>query len=77
MILAGDIGGTKTVLSIFTNDENTLKPLAERTCASSEFAGLEQVIQAFLDDHDHPIESAAFGVAGPVMEGRAKITNLP
>lgn len=77
MILAGDIGGTKTVLSIYENDAATLRSVTEQSYASSEYASLEQIIQQFLADHEYPIERAAFGVAGPVMEGRANITNLP
>jgi len=73
--LAGDIGGTKTLLRIFEAGGGIL---AERRFDSAAFASLEQVVAAFLSDFPSlSLAAACFGVAGPVEGGRANITNLP
>ncbi len=77
MILAGDIGGTKTLLALFTREAGPREPLVELSFSSSEFASLDMIVQRFLAAHPAPITAACFGVAGPVMAGRAAITNLP
>jgi glucokinase len=77
MILAGDIGGTKTNLALFAHDSGPHQPLAEATFVSRNYTSLEAVIEEFLAAHPTNIEGAAFGVAGPVVGGRASITNLP
>lgn len=77
MILAGDIGGTKTVLSIFTRDANgSLACLKEETYSSRLFPEFDDILSAFLPD-DAEIMSACFGVAGPVVNQRCHTTNLP
>ena len=77
MILAGDIGGTKTVLGIYSHEAGVRAPLAQAIFPSAEFAGLEAIVIKFLSKLDFNVENAVFGVAGPVTEGKAKITNLP
>ena len=77
MLLAGDIGGTKTVLALLSQVAGARAPLAEMTFPSGGYASLETVVQAFLAAHPQPIEYASFGVAGPVVAGRAEVTNLP
>lgn len=77
MLLAGDIGGTKTVLAVYDHDHGLGAPLATATFPSGSYPSLEAVVQAFLKTHDYPIEHASFGVAGPVLAGRAEVTNLP
>jgi glucokinase len=77
MLLAGDIGGTKTHLAIFAQQNGPRAPLVEATYPSARYASLEAVAQEFLAQTDHPVRRACFGVAGPVVEGRAKVTNLP
>ncbi|MGR9045510.1 MAG: glucokinase [Gammaproteobacteria bacterium] len=77
MILAGDIGGTKTVLSILDrNDEGTLACLQEQTYASGQFKEFDDILTAFLPA-GVKIASACFGVAGPVVDQRCQTTNLP
>ena len=71
MILAGDIGGTKTTLAL-CDDKGGIQ--REATEASSDFASLEDVITKFAPGE---VSAACFGVAGPVVDGTAKITNLP
>ena len=76
MILAGDIGGTKTVLALYTKEDGVKKPLREEKYSSSDYDSLEAVIAEFLGAGDEKPEAASFGVAGPVVSGRAKVTNL-
>jgi glucokinase len=76
MLLAGDIGGTKTTLGIFTEDAGPRTPLAEATFPSHQYASLEAIIEEFLTRTKHPVDRASFGVAGPVINGVAKITNV-
>lgn len=79
MLLAGDIGGTKTVLALFSTaeSEDTLHPRHLQTYPSGRFASLEAIIAKFLQDKQVEVDAAAFGVAGPVVNGRSQITNLP
>jgi glucokinase len=77
MLLAGDIGGTKTNLAVFTRESGWRVPIAEATFPSADYASLEELVRGFLAQHDFPIDYASFGVAGPVVGGRATITNLP
>ncbi len=71
MILAGDIGGTKTVLATFGEGPD---PVRTQEFKSGDFASLEAVIDAFAPER---VAAACFGVAGPVIGDSAKITNLP
>jgi glucokinase len=77
MILAGDIGGTKTHLGIFSTEEGFRHPLVEAEFASALYPNLESIVKEFLNQVNHPVRMAVFGVAGPVVGGRARITNLP
>lgn len=76
-LLAGDIGGTKTTLAIFSSDAGLQSPLVEHTFRSADFPNLEEIVHAFLKDIDVKVRHACFGVAGPVVQGEATITNLP
>lgn len=77
MLLAGDVGGTKTNLAVFSPDAGPRVPLAEATFSSGAYVSLEALVSEFLSHNDLEISQASFGVAGPVVTGRAKITNLP
>lgn len=74
MILAGDIGGTKTNLALF--EGNPREPISLETYQSDEYDGLESMLRAFLAEHPATVDRAAFGVAGPVREGRVEKINL-
>jgi glucokinase len=74
MILAGDIGGTKTNLALFDGDPRT--PVCLETYSSDEHEGLEAMLRTFLAAHPATVERAAFGVAGPVHDGRVEKVNL-
>ncbi|MEI2421413.1 glucokinase, partial [Arthrospira platensis SPKY2] len=77
MLLAGDIGGTKTSLAIYAQEAGLHAPLAEATLPSRRYTSLEQLVGDFLRHTNLPFDQAVFGVAGPVVGGRAEVTNLP
>ncbi len=77
LLLAGDIGGTKTHLAIFSIQAGPHRPLAEATFPSRVYASLEEIVRAFLNGKELKPTSACFGVAGPIMGDRAQVTNLP
>jgi glucokinase len=78
MILAGDIGGTKTVLALFpTEGDGVANAVHETRFPSADHASLEAIIERFLADTGATPLAASFGLAGPVNGRRANITNLP
>lgn len=78
MILAGDIGGTKTVLALYS-EKVDLKPgaLVEKRFRSSDYDSLETIVEEFLEQTEATPSIACFGVAGPVIHQKSQITNLP
>src|SRR5215470_1415269 len=78
MILAGDVGGTKTALALFDDRADRRAPVREAVLASHEYARLDDGVRRFLADGPAVvIDVACFGVAGPVVGGRTDATNLP
>lgn len=77
VILVGDIGGTNTRLALVDVGKGPFKFLAEQTFSSREEPSLESALRKFLANQVPPIKGAAFGVAGPVRQGRCEATNLP
>lgn len=78
MILAGDIGGTKTVLTLYEDRDRTPRQIYEATFISCQYAALETILVDFLAEQEPPLlQAACFGVAGPVSDGRCITTNLP
>ncbi len=77
MILVGDIGGTKSRLAIFRAGTSLPAPLREAVFPSSRYGNLAELVRTFLSLGDQRVDAAVFGVAGPVVGGRAKLTNLP
>jgi glucokinase len=76
MILAGDLGGTKSNLGIFEVRQGRLEMLLSRRYPSHDYATAEEVIGAFAREAPGKISAACFGVAGPVVENTVKATNL-
>ena len=76
-VLAGDIGGTKTALAIVNIGPASLAVERLETYASAAYPGLEEIVGTFLSTEPSRPRVAGFGVAGPVREGSARITNLP
>jgi glucokinase len=78
LILAGDIGGTKTHLGLFRTAGPELATIRDRVYHTSAFQSLEQACVAFLTagDSDVRIGAACFGVPGPVIDGVSHATNV-
>jgi len=78
MLLAGDIGGTKTDLAIFSVQGGPHSPLSQTQVHSADYPSLQALVKEFLKKSEMPpVERACFDVAGPVINGRVKVTNLP
>jgi glucokinase len=77
MILAGDIGGTSTRLALFEPAGAGVRAVAQERYSSRSFLGLSEIVRGFTAAHPAPIESACFGIAGPVRDGRVETPNLP
>jgi glucokinase len=76
-LLAGDVGGTKTILAQYRIDEGRLTQHRHRIYPNSNFANLEAVLLSFLEDVPSPVDFGVFAVAGPIRHDRAILTNLP
>ena len=81
MILAGDIGGTKARIGLFDRRGGKVELVVSDQYTSKDFKTLESILDAFLSAHttssQSPIEAACFGLPGPVINGRVRVTNLP
>jgi len=78
VILAGDIGGTKTELALFDRQGGRLHLVREARFPSQSFPSLLAIVHQFFAGRPaDALEAACFGVAGPVIDGRAITTNLP
>jgi len=77
MLIAGDIGGTKTDLAIFSSETGPHAPLAEARFHSADYPSLQAIVKEFLAKEKKPVDRACFAVAGPVISGRVRTTNLP
>jgi glucokinase len=76
-ILAGDIGGTHARLALYDCEKGKLRQIQHVEYASREYLDLREVVQTFLDSYPEQIDSACFGVAGPVVKGHVVTPNLP
>ena len=75
--LCGDIGGTKTALTVYSVEDGIYQPIEIETYPSHAYASLEDILKSYLARMKLTIEMACFGVAGPVLKERARVTNLP
>ncbi|MGE5217028.1 MAG: glucokinase [Chloroflexota bacterium] len=76
LVLAGDIGGTKTNLAVFSVRGEKLQSESLQTFSSKRYSGLTPILKEFCGDQP-AVEAACFGIAGPIVDGRVKTTNLP
>jgi len=76
-LLAADIGGTKTDLGVYALGPGPRAPLATGRLPSTDYDGIVPLARAFLDAHGLAVDYACFDVAGPVVDGRARLNNLP
>src|SRR5258707_6124317 len=77
MLIAGDIGGTKTDLAIYSSESGPHAPLAETEVHSADYPSLQAMVTEFLGQVKMSVDVASFDVAGPVIDGHVKTTNLP
>jgi glucokinase len=78
MIIAGDIGGTKTNVALFEpSGKETGKPVVQQSFPSGDYNSLEAILTEFVAAHrPQKITRACFGVAGPVVGGRVETTTI-
>ncbi len=89
LVLAGDIGGTKTLLSLAdtagiadTKGENLPTKLFEASYRSHDYEHLTVIVQKFLATAQDRLgylpqpQTACFGIAGPVVNNTSELTNL-
>lgn len=77
MLIAGDIGGTKTDLAIYSRESGPHKILAQTEVHSADYRSLQAMVREFLSQAKMSVDVASFDVAGPVINGHVKTTNLP
>jgi len=77
LVLAGDIGGTKTNLGLFFEVKERPVSTVIETFSSRNSPDLEHIIRQFLKMHPVTVTHACFGIAGPVINGTSETTNLP
>ena len=80
LLLAGDLGGTKTLLALYRCEGDRLECITKERYSSAEWSGLGPMLRNFLKEHhpgDGQVDGACIAVAGPVQHGEAHITNLP
>jgi glucokinase len=80
MLLAGDIGGTKTLLGLFERDEPRPQPRHVDQFITLDHDGLESILSTFLEKHGvrvSELEASSFGVAGAITDQVARLTNVP
>lgn len=76
-VIAGDIGGTTTRLALLNHDRGPRIFLAKQEFQSADHPDLASLITRFAGEHLAQVQAACISVAGPVLNGRAKLTNLP
>jgi glucokinase len=80
LLLAGDIGGTKTLLGIFAPAVARPRPVVTHSFTTLDHRDLPSMVAAFLEQaaiDRTSIDAACFGVAGPVFDEAAELTNVP
>ena len=77
LVLAGDIGGTKTELALFSVHGDKLRIESQRRFLSKRYSGLIPVLRDYLSSTGPKIEASCFGVAGAVVDGQVTTPNLP
>ena len=76
-VLAGDIGGTKTAIATIEIGAGRCRILRAERYPSADYDTLEAILEKFLSSEKRLPAAAGFGVAGPVGDGKSRITNLP
>jgi glucokinase len=75
-IIAGDVGGTKTLLQLVEINGADSSIVVESRFESGRYATFDLLLRDFAGAFTQPVDSACFAVAGPVLDERAEVTNL-
>jgi glucokinase len=77
MILAGDIGGTKTNVALFNEDAEQLgAPINQKSFPSKQYDSLDAILKEYITANPAELKHACFGIAGPVVSGHVQTPNL-
>jgi glucokinase len=76
-VLAGDAGGTKTILAVVEGEQASFRIVAEQRFPSRDFPGLAPMISRFLETAGQSVDSACIGVPGAVVDGTCRTPNIP
>src|SRR6187401_2474548 len=80
VLLAADVGGTKTLLGLFSRAPERPKPIEVGEFTTLDYDSLVPMIREFLKASSveaRAIDAATFGVAGAVTDQVARLTNVP
>lgn len=77
MLLAGDIGGTKTILALYKQKQTGWVCYKKEIFASADFDSFAKLLDCFISAEVDQLQSICIGVAGPVVDGDCVTTNLP
>src|SRR6266850_4424092 len=78
MLLAGDLGGTKTLLGLFERGARRPRQVISRAYPTQDFDSFTAILDAFGRDAGRApaVDAVAIGVAGPIVDRRARLTNI-
>jgi glucokinase len=77
LVLAADVGGTKTNMALFRITNNKMEVVREHTFKSAIHSSMEEIIAKFKAQGNEVFHSVSLAIAGPVYKGKAHGTNLP
>ncbi|MEZ5318834.1 MAG: glucokinase [Vicinamibacterales bacterium] len=78
MLLAADVGGTKTLMGLYRPDGERPSPRVVREYGTLDFDSLDDIVGTFLEETGtHRVDAVCIGVAGPVSGLVARLTNVP
>ncbi len=77
MILAADVGGSKTYVGLFERARPRPRLLDVRTMRTLDFGGLPELLEAALGATPKGVSVVSLGIAGPIVDGEAEMTNVP
>lgn len=75
-LLAGDVGGTKTLLSLVEVQDGALIPIIEKQYHSKDYSDLSSLVNEFIESSKSKPLIGVIGIPGPVKNGKASLANL-
>jgi glucokinase len=77
LLLVGELGTTQATLAVISPTAGPRAPLMEASFPIQHYPSFTAIVQEFLTRIDSPVQRACFGMPGPVVDGRATLSNLP